>query len=274
MSQIPVNTSYNIQNGTPLYNYQGAVTQPIAQNQQTPSVSVSQADGTKQIYQYPQASLYDTSKQGGSGVNIYIYNPSAIGGPSSNSNANTTYNMPGANGQPAAAPVVTNNNNNINNPAPVASEPAQPAAPIANTPINTTEQTDEKPQKTKKVVELTDDYIKTLESYLRNANSDLRKTGIKELIKRYEEDTSRYNDPALAALLNIALQDPEPANRIFAMAPIASGSATGDENTIKLLQKLQTSDKMYGQEAKMANDSLLNAVQVKKEIPDYSPDKK
>ena len=134
-----------------------------------------------------------------------------------------------------------------------------------------TTKTDEK-QKTKKVVELTDDYIKTLENYLRSPDATVRKSGIKELINRYEEDESRYDDPALTALLNIALQDSDTNNRLFAMSPIASGSAHGDENTIKLLQNLQASDKLYGQEAKMANDALLNAAQTKVEIPDNSPE--
>lgn len=258
MSQIPVNNTYNVPTGTPLYNYQTPAAQTVT-TQQGQSVSVTPGN-TSQIYNYPATSLYEPSKQAASGVNIYIYNPSGIGGPSSNSTANATYALPGSTPQ-AASPVI---NNNI---------PAQPA-PVANTSISNTETTNApEKQKTKKVVELTDDYIKTLESYLRSPEAELRKTGIKELIKRYEEDKTRYNDPALTALLNIALQDSDPNNRMFAMSPIASGSAQGDENTVQLLQKLQTSDKLYGQEAKMANDALLNAVQNKIDIPDDSPEK-
>ena len=94
------------------------------------------------------------------------------------------------------------------------------------------------------------------------------------MIKRFEEDKTRYNNPALTALLNIALQDPSASNRLLAMSPIASGGAVGDKNTVELLKKLASSDKLYGQEAQMANDALLNASQNRIEVPDYSPDKK
>lgn len=264
MSQIAGNNNYNFQTGTPLYNYPTTGNQTVTTSQgQTVNVSQPGETPQHQIYQYPQASLYDKSGQAASGVNIYIYNPSAIGGPTSNSNASATYNTNPSDSQVIPSNPVINNNVSV---------PEQ--TPVANTPITPQEtvKTDSK-QRTKKVVELTDNYIKTLESYLRSPDAELRKTGIKELIKRYEEDPSRYNDPALTALLNIALQDPESDNRIFAMSPMASGSATGDENTIKILQNLQSSDKMFGQEAKMANDALLNAAQTRIDIPDNSPEK-
>ena len=147
---------------------------------------------------------------------------------------------------------------------------------IANSPLLNEGNTDaakEEKQKTKKVVELTDDYIKTLESYLRSPDENIRKTGVKELIKRFEEDDSRYDDPALTALLNIALQDPDENNRMLAMSPIAAGSAHGDENTVAILQPLQASDKLYGQEAVMANNALLKTAQTMTNIPDNSPEK-
>ncbi len=257
MSQIPTNNTYSVSNGTPLYTYQTSTPKALV-TQQGQGVSVSSNNGNSQIYQYPTTSLYDTNanKQASSGVNIYIYNPSGIGGPSSNSTANASYGYP-----------IPGSQTTVNNTVP------QGNTVVANTPITTeqTTKTDEK-QKTKKVVELTDDYIKTLENYLRSPDATVRKSGIKELINRYEEDESRYDDPALTALLNIALQDSDTNNRLFAMSPIASGSAHGDENTIKLLQNLQASDKLYGQEAKMANDALLNAAQTKVEIPDNSPE--
>ena len=257
MSQIPTNNTYSVSNGTPLYTYQTSTPKALV-TQQGQGVSVSSNNGNSQIYQYPTTSLYDTNanKQASSGVNIYIYNPSGIGGPSSNSTANASYGYP----IPGSQTTVNNTVHQENN-------------VVAKT-TNTTEQTTktDKKQKTKKVVELTDDYIKTLENYLRSPDATVRKSGIKELINRYEEDESRYDDPALTALLNIALQDSDTNNRLFAMSPIASGSAHGDENTIKLLQNLQASDKLYGQEAKMANDALLNAAQTKVEIPDNSPE--
>ncbi len=120
--------------------------------------------------------------------------------------------------------------------------------------------------KTKNVVNLTNEYIKTLESYLRSADKNVRKNGIVDLIKRFEEDPSRYNNPALTALLNIALQDPDANNRVLAMTCITGENACGDNNTIKLLQELQKSDKIYGQEAKSANEALLKAGRIKSSI--------
>lgn len=260
MSQIPAsNPIYNYQTGTPLYNYAGTTMQQQPQQQ---TVTVSQP-GTSSVYQYPETSVYnDPNKQAASGVNIYIYNPSAIGGPTSNSTANANYTMPSAN----QTPVVSQ--------APAPAQAPAPSAPIANAPISQEEKTEApKEQKTKKVVELTDDYIRTLESYLKSDDASIRKTGIKELIQRYEEDDSRYEDPALTALLNIALQDPDANNRFLAMSPIASGSAHGDANTVEFLKNLQTSDKIYGQEAVMANNSLLKAAENKITIPDNSPEK-
>lgn len=263
MSQMQTNTPmYNFQTGTPLYNYANNSVPQTQPQQQTVSVS---SPTTSQVYQYPEASLYNNpSKQPASGVNIYIYNPSAIGGPTSNSTANANYTLPSN----SATPVVAQ--------APAPSVVPQQNVSIANTPISeNTEKTVEKSQnqKTKKIVELTDDYIKTLESYLRSPDANVRSTGVKELINRYEEDDSRYDDEALTALLNIALQDPDVNNRLLAMSPIASGSAHGDANTVEFLKNLQSSDKLYGQEAVMANNALLKAAQTMVTVPDNSPDK-
>ena len=244
-----VNQTYPVQNGTPLYNYAAPAPNVATNNPQMGAVSVSTPNGFNQVYQYPTSSVYGATStpQAASGVNIHIYNPSAIGGAS----ANATYTLPNNNGM-----MMDNNSKQL---APQAS------APIANTSLNS-ESTDSSNKK-KQVVELTDDYIRTLESYLKSADADVRKSGIVDLINRFEEDSSRYDDPALTALLNIALQDPTPSNRLLAMSPIAGENAHGDKNTINLLKSLQTSDKLYGQEAKMANEALLKSAQTKKEIP-------
>ena len=262
MTQIqPNNQIQTYQVGTPLYTYQNNVPQ-----QQTVSVS-PQPGVTAPYYQYPQTSIYnDPNKQAASGVNIYIYNPSGIGGPCSNSNANVTYGQPTQPIPQIPQPVINT----------VTAPPAEPsnAVAIANTPISQSEPTPQPHQKTKRVVELTDDYIKSLESYLRSPDESIRKTAVKEIIQRYEEDNSRYDDPALTALLNIALQDPVPNNRVMAMSVIAGGNAHGDENTIAILNNLSNSDKMYGQESKMASSALIKAAQETSIVPDYSPDKK
>ena len=260
MTQVQgINQTYPNQNtGTPLYNYPTAavpampVSTVATNNGQQGTVSVSTPNGYSQVYSYPTASVYGSAQQpqATSGVNIHIYNPSAIGGPTSNSTANANYASPNG-AQPW-----------------MAYDPKQAASSnssaIANTSLNS-EKTDDSKKK-KQIVELTDDYIKTLESYLKSADADIRKSGIVDLINRFEEDSSRYDDPALTALLNIALQDPNANNRLLAMSPIAGENAHGDKNTINLLKSLQKSDKLYGQEAKMANESLLKSAQTKKEV--------
>ena len=270
------NPAYNLGTGTPLYNYASNVYQtPAGQTVNVSAQTPSQSNITSPIYQYPTTSIYapngsqtaqtvqtsqstqtaptvqTETKKDSSGVNIYIYNPSAIGGQSSSSSATATYGVP--NGAAGAQP-----QQNV----------------LANTPISEENKPVETPKKTKKVVELTDDYIKTLESYLRSNDSSVRKMGVQELIKRFEEDSSRYNDEALTALLNIALQDKDASNRMLAMSSIAGSAAHGDENTVALLQRLQQSDKMYGQEAKMATEALLKASQTMTTVPDDSPDVK
>lgn len=244
MTQIQNNSPLNnIQTGTPLYNYAPVPT--FVPQQQTVSVTPA-----TQLYNYPQTSVYTTpNKQAANGVNIYIYNPSGIGGPT----ANATYGM--QQGTPAAQTPIIDNNHAI------------AVNPIASTPVaKGGEATDVNGKKPKHVVELTNDYIKTLESYLKSPDKQVRQTGIKELINRYEEDNTRYNDPALTALLNISLLDPDVSNRVMAMSVISSGGAQGDETTIELLKRAEKSDKMYGQEAIMANKALLKAVETRKQI--------
>lgn len=297
MSEIPVNNINNVvKSTTPLYDYQN-LPQPSAAQ---PVNSVG--NYTNQIYQYPTSSIYSqTPAPQYSGVNIQILNPAGYMAPAQVQYPyciipNQTCNTPAPiQSQTPIAPqtptiydkslpsqTVPQAQDYIADQAPREGANASTTLinnlsdqnPIPNTSIVNNNEVENKPhQKTKFIVELTDDYIKTLENYLRNENADVRKMGINELIKRYEEEKSRYNNPSLSALLNIALQDPSPSNRLLAMSVIASGSAQGNDDTIKLLQNLTTSDKLYGQESKMANDALINAVQVKVEVPDYSQDK-
>ena len=245
--------SQNVNYTQPMYMYNNQVQPPVVQ--QPPSVASSAPNSdTAKIYQYPTTSIY--SPNGGkttlpaSGVTIQIFNPAGIGGPVSTSVANANYPSPQIQTQ-QQTPVVK-----------------AASTPIANTPIQAeTKQEEKKNVKTKNVVELTDSYIKTIENYLKSPDKQVRRAGITDLIQRFHEDNSRYNDPALVALLNIALQDPVPANRVYAMSTICAEDATGDENTINLLKRLQTSDKMYGEEAKMATEALLKASQNKIQVP-------
>ncbi len=256
MSEIQNYNLGSVQTGTPLYNYPTAV--PVSQ---TP-VNTTQSQGQiTPVYQYPSASLYNPNPQTASGVNINIYNPSGSG--AGTYPANTFYYpQPYFNNNVTSQPQqqVQQQSQQI----PQAEEQnSQAAQPIANTPISEKTEGTKENESSKPIVELTDDYIKTLENFIRSNDATVRKSGIGQIIKRFEEDKSRYDDPALTALLNIALQDPDSSNRLLAMSPIAAGCAHGDKNTVKLLQELQKSDKLYGQEAKMATDALINTSQTK-----------
>lgn len=235
---------------------QNNVTVPVQNNVttplQTPQVNIS-TPYSSQIYQYPQTSVYEKNdsqngaqKTASSGVNIYIYNPSGIGGP--NATASATYTTPQTQVTPQpqtiASTPITNNEQ-----------------PIASTPVSTKDETKETKEKEKKnVVKITDDYVKTIESYLRSNDENVRKNGIIDLINRFEEDDSRKKDPALTALLNIALQDPVSSNRMFVLSSIAAEQALGDDKTVELLSALQKSEKLYGREAQLANEALLKTV--------------
>ena len=252
MTQIG-NNSYNI----PVNNVNTpSIPQPSVA---TPQVNVSTPNGITPIYQYPTTSIYDpNTKQATSGVNIIINNPSGMG----YSNGCCPCPYPYAQFNPS----IVNNPSFVNNP-PVSNQPLSqqsivPASqePIASAPID--DKNVENKDK-KDLVQITDEYVKSVENYLRSPDENIRQMGITELIKRFEEDSSRFDHPALNALLNIALQDPTPHNRLMAMSPIATESAHGDANTAAILEGLTKSDKLRGQEAKMAQESLLKVVHTK-----------
>lgn len=125
-------------------------------------------------------------------------------------------------------------------------------------------------KKNREIVVLTDNYIKNLENYLRNNNLELRKTAVKELLTRFKEDKSRYENPSLTALMNLALQDPNASIRAVAMSIVGAGYAKGDAMTEKLLREMQTSSKSYHQDAPQAATSLLEMSKTKQVVPDNS----
>lgn len=236
---IPINNGY---------------TQAVPQNQAaTPQVNVTTPQGVTPVYQYPTTSVYSPNqKQAASGVNIYICNPSGVGNGCS---------CPYFPGQPLQTPMVMNPyapSASATATAPLNGENEKFSSPIANTPIE--EGAEKAKGKDKKqLVQITDELVHRIEDYLRNPDPDVRKMGIIELIRRFEEDESRYDHPALIALLNIALQDPVPRNTIMAMSPITTESAQGDSKTFDILQQLASKEnkKMHGAEAKMAQEALL-----------------
>lgn len=124
--------------------------------------------------------------------------------------------------------------------------------------------------KQRQIVVLTDNYVKNLENYLRNPNSELRKTATSELLKRFKEDKTRISNPSLTALLNIALQDNNATVRAIAMSILSSGYAKGDGLTEKILKELQKSKSNYSADAMQAADSLLKMSETKVLVPDNS----
>ena len=111
--------------------------------------------------------------------------------------------------------------------------------------------------KEKRVVALTDEYIKSLENYLNNPNDEIRLMASKEILTRLDEDKDRYNDKALNALLNKMLQDPSKLIRISALSAFGSQLASGNDYTVKLLQNIQSNPSADKEDVLQAADILL-----------------
>jgi len=127
-----------------------------------------------------------------------------------------------------------------------------------------------KPKKEREIVKLTNEYIMTLENFLRNENRELRLSGVKELLARFKEDKSRVSNAPLTCLLNIALQDKDPTIKSIAMAIPMSGYATGDQKTKQILKDIQKSDLAYNQNAIMSAETSLKMAEKKIKVEDNS----
>lgn len=209
-----------------------------------------------------------------SGVNIQIFNPSVTPPgaqpPTYNVNAPcypSNYYTGQLNGQPG----------NQTPPTSVGPEGTKGAEETGEskdsketTSSEKTETSDGK-QKTekKKIVQLTDEYIKNLENYLNSQEKDLRLSAAKEVYARLEEDPSRKDDKALTALINKMLQDPSEEIRILALSALQSRIVTGDDFTVGVLTKMQADKSNYGMDAADASKILLqmSGKQVEKEVP-------
>ena len=177
-----------------------------------------------------------------SGVNIQIFNPSVTP-------------------QGATAPVYNVNAPNYN------TSPAQGCYPSGyytnnwgqNTSATSSSENSSSSKKIEKreIVQLTDEYIKTIENYLNSQDKEIRLMGAKEVVARLEEDHSRRDDKALNALVNKMLQDPSKEVRFLALSAVNSRSASGDDLTVQLLQNMTNSTSGYGQEALEASNALL-----------------
>lgn len=139
-----------------------------------------------------------------------------------------------------------------------------------------TETKDGKKTEKKKVVQLTDDYIRNLENYLNSQEKDIRLSAAKEVYSRLEEDTSRKDDKALTALINKMLQDPSEEIRVLAMAALQGRIVTGDDFTVGVLTRMQNDKAHYGMDAVDASKILLkmSGQQVEKEVPVTETSKK
>ena len=116
---------------------------------------------------------------------------------------------------------------------------------------------DEKNSKQKRVVALTDEYIKSLENYLNNPNDEIRLMASKDVLKRLDEDKTRYDDAALNALLNKMLQDPSKVIRVAALSAFASQLASGNDYTVQLLHNIQANPNADKEDVLQAADILL-----------------
>ena len=249
------------------------------------------------------------------GVNIQIYNPS-VGIPSINPTGNLpqSQSLPGiaypsnyytqqfvppqggiiAQGGQGGNAVVNNtintppinensNNNGLTNGAINAgntqnsAENTEKTTTVKETSETTNKTDDKKKTEKRKIVELTDEYIKNLENYLNSQDKEVRMMGAKEVVARLQEDDSRKDDPALTALINKMLQDPNQQIRFLALSMLDSRTCTGNDYTVGVLKNMQNSTSGYGQDAAQATNILLkmsgNIVEKEFEIPEKT-DKK
>lgn len=116
---------------------------------------------------------------------------------------------------------------------------------------------EKKNSKQKRVVALTDEYIKSLENYLNNPNDEIRLMASKEILTRLDEDKERYDDAALNALLNKMLQDPSKLIRVAALSAFASQLASGNDYTVELLRNIQQNPSADKEDIVQAADILL-----------------
>lgn len=214
-----------------------------------------------------------------SGVNIQIFNPSVTPPgatpPTYNVNApcypSNYYTNPMGAGAMNGAGQTGNGGNGSAIGANTGSEKNSEANKTSET-----ETKDGKKTEKKKVVQLTDDYIRNLENYLNSQEKDIRLSAAKEVYSRLEEDPSRKDDKALTALINKMLQDPSEEIRVLAMAALQGRIVTGDDFTVGVLTRMQNDKAHYGMDAVDASKILLkmSGQQVEKEVPVTESSKK
>ncbi len=244
---------YNPSVGIPNINPTGNMTT----SQAVPGIAYPSNYYTQQ-YGIPQNSANASGgivAQGGNGGNANVYN--TIQAPESNSGTSAE----GQNSDNAKALTDNNTKNET----------------ITNKTETTKTEDEKKKTEKRKVVELTDEYIKNLENYLNSQDKEVRMMGAKEVVERLQEDDSRKDDPALTALVNKMLQDPDQKIRLLALSMIESRTCTGNDYTIGVLKKMQNGTSGYGQDATQATSALLkmsgNVVEKEFEVKDKNAKK-
>ncbi len=179
-------------------------------------------------------------------------------------NINNTYNTTGAPGQAYDA------NYYIKQPA--AQPPQTPTVPVGAQSLNNAQNTEKKETPKKNIVLLTDEYIQTLENYLRNDNPDIKLMAAKELMQRFREDESRKNDQALINLLNLTLQSKYSPVKMVGMGIIENGWTRGDALTQQLLAQIQQQKTGYGLDALDAANAALKSAGETVKVDDLNPE--
>ncbi len=227
------------------------------------ATNYNQPQYSYQYYQYPQQQLYpqgNTQPQtnganpGQSAVNIQIFNP-AVAAPGAQP---PTYNVNAPTSYPGYGPQINTTGQN-----------GTQTQSETQTQITTqTENKDGKNTKKRTIVQLDDEYIKNLESYLNSPEKEVRIDAAKQVYARLKED-DRKDDKPLTALVNKMLQDPSEEVKLLAISALDGGIVNGDEFTINLLKNMQNSPNTYGQNAIDASRILLkmSGRKVEKEFP-------
>lgn len=225
-----------------------------------------------QYAQQPQSAPQNIPIPSANGVNIVIYNPQVT----PNANVSNIANYPihpqtyPQNYYTMQSPDSSQQAKNQNEADSLKRQ--ETAIASTNLNINKTEVPEEKVKeeklKTREVIQLTDDYLKMLETYLDNQDYKIRAMGVKELMHRFAEDDTRKADIGLTALLNKALQDPKDSVRFVAMTIINAGYATGDDLTQKLLSDIYANNGAYGDDQFVASEIRLKTAGNKVSIAD------
>jgi len=260
--QVSGQNNQTVNNPQPQYNSTyNCVSSPVAGTNAVPSQTPQNQPAPTQATQ-PQGYYYAYPQ-----YNYYAYpqsNPGQVQVPASTAGVNIQIINPAVNPPGYYPPCYPNNpagqvpTGQAAGQAPAGQQPTTPSAP--QPPAGETAEADKnsgKKTEKRKVVLLTDDYIKNLENYLNSQDKNLRLSAAKEVFDRLEEDKSRVDDKALIALINKMLQDPSDAVRFTALTALDSRMVNGDAYTVQLLKDMQKSDKFFGMDAVDASRILL-----------------